>query len=524
MSEFYSESSLSLYPDTAPIYPISLNPLYEQNKKDNDRIRQEIQEWMFDYYSGEYSAMIMRLEAVMRIVLGADVVKTREWVYEFRNITKKMIDRMAVVYKEPAIREIEDEMDAEEQPTTEYLDYILPVDINSKDKRAHRYAKLFNTSLTQVYFNKETGKVDFRIEPPYLFKVEVDENNPYKAIKVSYDKYFTNTSGDDELYTVVWTAEEHYKEDQNGKKTKVGDNEDMVNPWRDEDGNGVLPFVELRLEEGEDFWGGGQCDIVNLNETMNFLLTFQVNDAVILGSTGTLLAVNLGLDKKVDQPEEAKKVRVGRRHPIVVDNVRPDMTTPSLQYVSTQPLIAEIQNTIDYRIKQLAVIKGLNPNTIISEIKDTSDAQKQMDSWEMLEVRRDDIDACRNYEMKRWEVIKAVNNTAYKDAELKSNFGLEQIPWDAELKVDFADIKIELTPEQLWADRKEREARNMNTPVDWLMEENTELTEEEAEEILQKNREKNSTNNRPVSRLESLLNRPAQSATEPLTNEGQVNE
>ena len=63
----------------------------------------------------------------------------------------------------------------------------------------------------------------------------------------------------------------------------------------------------------------------------------------------------------------------------------------------------------------------------------------------------------------------------------------------------------------------------MATPVDWLMEENTELTKEEAEEIIKQNREMNSTNNRPVSRLESLLNRPAQSATEQL-NQEQVNE
>ena len=460
MSEFYSDSFLATYPNTAPIYPISLNPLYEQSKKDNDRIRQEIQEWLYDYYSGEYSAMVQRLEAVMRIVLGADVVRTREWVYEFRNITKKMIDRMAVVYKEPAMRGIEDEMDQDNQPVTEYLDYILPVDINSKDKRAHRFSKLFNTSLTQVYFNKETGKVDFRIEPSYLFKVKVDENNPYKAIEVSYQKYFTNTSGDDELYTVVWTEEKHYKVDEAGKKSKVGDNEDLENPWRDEDGNGVLPFIELRLEEGEDYWGGGQCDVVNLNETTNFLLTFQVNDAVILGSSGTLLAVNLGLNKKADKPDEIQKVRVGRRHPIVVEDARvTDLAAPSLQYVSTQPLIAEIQNTIDYRIKQLAVIKGLNPNTIISEIKDTSDVQKQMDSWEMLEVRRDDIDACRNYEMNRWSVIKAVNNSAYLDESLRTKFSLEKIPWDTELKVDFADIKMELTPEQLWADRKETRSK-----------------------------------------------------------------
>lgn len=495
------------------IIPLSLTQAYDKNVRDMDEIRADIQEWLYDFYSGDYSQMIYWLEQDIIRVLGKEIVYDQEWLYDFVNVTKKMIDRMAVVYKEPAKRVIASEIDQDKKPVTDYLDYILPVDVNTKDKRAHRFGKLFNTSLTQVYFNRNTGKIDFSIEPSHKYRVEVSSDNPYEITKVEYRKYLKNTSGQDEYYTIVWTADEHYKIDQQGNRIPVGNNTDLVNPWRNENGDGVLPFPKLMIEQGEDIWGIGQNDLVNVNENVNFLLTFLINDSIVMGSGGNLIATNLNLTKKGEEVNGTVKPRSGRRHPYAVDNIKVDDAQPNMQYVSTEPLIAEIQNSIDYRIKQIAVIKGLNPNTIISEIKDTSDYQKMMDYMEMIEVRRDDVDPCRTYEMERWEIIKAVNNTAYQDPELKNKFKLQEIPWDAELKVDFADIKMELSPDQLWSDRAEREQRNMKTPIDWLMEENTELTKEEAEQILQQNKEINSTNSRKPSALETLLSKRQEAGT-----------
>ena len=500
----------------SPIIPLSLTQNYQKEQRDQDEIRQDIQEWQYDFYSGDYYGHIYWLEEDIKRILGNEIIDDNEWFYDFINLTKKFIDRMAIVYKQAPLRTIASEIDSNEKPITDYLDFILPNDINSKDKRTHRYSKLFNTVLPQVYFNKRTGKIDFQIEPSHKLIVKSEEDDYEYPIEVKYRKYFG-----DELYTVVWTPEEHYKADAQGIKSEIGDNNIMINPIKDKFGNGVLPFPVMRMEHGENFWGVGQCDIVNLNETVNFLKTFCMNDSIIMGSGGTLLGINLGDLKNMGEYSDLSgqmKIRTGRRHLLKVDNVKTDETQPSLQYIGTNPLIAEIQNYIDYEIKQLAVVKGLNPNTIISEIKDTSDAQKQMDAAEMIEVRQDDLDACRDFELQRFEIIKAVNNTAYKDRELRTKWGLKEIPWDAELKIDFADIKIEPSQDQLWNDRTEREKRNMATPIDWMMEENPELTQQEAENILQKNRELNSQNNRQPSRMESLINR-AKSAQN-LNNQG----
>lgn len=480
----------------------------KKQEAEQDAIRRDTQEWLYDYYTGDKFEIEEYLQNNIIRVLGSEIVNDNEWVYDFINITKKMIDRMAVIYLERPERYIASEAESEQTPKTDYLYEILPDNLNSIDKKAHRIAKLQNTSLTQVYFDKNTGKIGMRVESSHKYKLEVDENDPYLIKGVKYEKYFKNIEGIDELYTVVWTKDEHYKEDQDGNKSPVGDNEDMINPYKNGEGEGVLPFPELMISEGEDIWGTGQTDIVNVNEIINFLLTFLLNDSIILGSSGTLLAINLGLNQKglKENDVKEKKVRVGRRHPLQVENVRTEMQSPDLRYVSSEPLIAEIQNAIDYRIKQIAVLKGLNPNTILSTVKDTSDYQKMMDSLEQIEIRRDDIEPCRIYEKKRFEVIKAVNNAAYNDAELRSKFGLQQIDWDDELIVDFVEPEVELTLEQKWLDREKKLAMNLITPIDILMEENPDLDEQQAQQILDNNRNINSTNNRPLTRLEQLTN------------------
>ena len=491
------------------IQPLEL--LKTENEFLNDSIRISIQEKSYYYYTGDLTELKLYLDESIRKVLGQEVVNDREWLYEFLNISEKLINRTAIVYKDPAQRILLTKDGKESEDWTEYYTDILPENINTKNKKAHRYAKLFNTSLTQITFDKELGRTNHLIEPSCNYKVKVENNDYLKPEKIGYQKEIINLKNEREVVTVIWTSDEHYIIDSQGKKIAYGGNTDKKNPF------GVLPFPILRLNEGDSFWGVGAEDTINVNEIVNFLLTFLLNDNIILGTGGIPLFVNTNIAKQSEKKNEEKKPRLGRRHPIVVeDAMATDRMPPSVSFVSTNPMITEIQNSIDYRIKMIAVAKGLNPNTILSEIKDTSDYQKMMDAVEQLEVRRDDIEPCRDYEKQVFEITKIVNNKAYEDAELRNKFGLKIIPDDLKLKVDFADIKIELTPEQKWADRKERELRNMASAIDWLMEDNPDLTEDEAEEILSKNKEINQGvgSQRQPSFLETLN----------LTTEEQVNE
>lgn len=481
------------------IIQLTLGQAFKRNEAEQDSIRIDTQEWLYDYYKFSKSDIILYLEDCLIKVLGKDVVDNKEWIYSYINITKKIIDSLAVVYKEPAHRYTDDEK------INEYLDLILPPSINSIDKEAHRIAKLQNTSLTQIFFDKRKGKLGMNVEGSHKYKVKVDDDDNLELIK--YRKYFTNSKGEKELFDVVWTQDEHYKEDQLGNKYAVGNNEERINPFKDGNGAGVIPFAKLMLTKGEDYWGVGQCDLVNVNENINFLLTFLKNDSIILGSGGTTLITNCNLGKVADDNGGYERVRVGRRHPIQVDNVRTDMVAPRVEYISTQPLITEIQNAIDYEIKQIAILKGVNPNTIISQVKDTSDYQRMMDSVEQIEIRRDDIEPCREYESERWEIIKAVNNAAAKDSELKSKFKLMEIPFNLPLHVDFIETKAAVSMEARQKDWDWQLSKNLITIVNIAKELNPDLDEEELKTMIEENKQLNGSLTVQPTRLEALLNK-----------------
>ena len=474
--------------------------LYNQNKA---RVKE--QEKQHCYYVGNENKIKKYLNKALEITYATEDIE--EMQLNYVNLTKKCIDQMAVVYREPAdryferIEEIElqegeeEQTDEEAEEFTSYYWSILPEKINVIDKKAHRYAKLSNVSITLILIDKEKKKIKYIVEPAYKFNLEFDDNDPAKIVRMTYPKYYKNSKGEDEYYTIVWTANEHYKMDALGNRVAIYDNKGMINPYKE------IPIAITNFENGDGFWGEGQNDLINVNEQLNVLLTKLVSNDVIYGSEGTDLAINLGLDKKgtVDT-DGVRKVRRGRKHPIVVENVRSDIITPSLQHVSNVVDIQGVRDFIDWYIKYIASLKGLNPSAVLAQLKDTSDYQKIMDAVDQMEMRQDDLEFMRSYEKQRYEITKLVWNTHALE------LGMDEINDDGfEFKVDFAEIGIHETEVDKQSKRIFELTHNLSTPIDWMMEENPDLTREQAEKLILENRKFNSINNKPISRFESLL-------------------
>ena len=71
--------------------------LYNQNQK-----RIEEQEKQYAYYSGDSDKIRTYLSKALEITYDSDDIEDMQLNYV--NLTKKMIDQMAVVYRDPAIR------------------------------------------------------------------------------------------------------------------------------------------------------------------------------------------------------------------------------------------------------------------------------------------------------------------------------------------------------------------------------------------------------------------------------------
>ena len=441
--------------------------LYNQNEQ-----RVAEQEKQYAYYVGTKDKVEDYLQEALEITYDSEDVS--EMQFQYINLTKKMIDQMSVVYANPAARYLIDKKGNENKDATILYNSILPENINQIDKLNHRLAKLSNCSLTFVTVDKKKQLIKYVLNPIYKYQVEVDDDDIIG--RVLYQKYYKEDgSFKDELYVVVWTEKEHYLLDEFGQKKQVKDNGKNKNPYE------ILPYAVLKMTDGENFYGEGQNDLINVNEQINLLLTKLVNSDIILGTEGTTLGINLHLNKKGIEENGQRKIRTGRKHPLNIDDVREDMLAPSLQHITTDPHILEIRDFIDWYIKYIASMKGLNPSAVLAQLKDTSDYQKIMDAVDQMEMRKDDLEVCRTYEKERFEITRKVWNVHAQE------FGKALIPEELSLKVDFAEIEIHKTPADEQAEFEFELRYNLTTPAEFLMKRNPDLEIKEAQQIIDDN-------------------------------------
>lgn len=462
----------------------------------NDLTRADKQEKQYNYYIGNEDAILEYLDETLAISFSSESIA--DMIKHYINLVKKVIDQLSILYNKSASRTILIDGVPNEQLTNVY-NSVLPNNINSVDKLALRLAKLSNVSFTRVYFDKKYRKIAYRVEPAHKIRVVNDPVNVNRIDLLSYDYYIKDEKGEDEKITVVWTEEEHFRLDKNDNAIPVGDNFDMVNPYKDKYGNGVIPFAILRINESEDFWGEGQDDLVNFNEIINVMLTDLLNSGVILSSYGTPVAINMGLEYRTESGEFIqKKIKTGPKYPLVVENARStEMVSPSLEYIKPDSILNEIRDIIDWHIKLIAVTKGLNPNSLVMETKSTSGYSKIMDALEEIHIREDIIEQARTYEKERFEITKSVINA--HAAEIGFS-----IPDNAELKVNYSEVNIPKTVQELWLDREMNYKYNLQKPADWLMEDDKDLDVEDANYRIEQNSIINKSN--PINEFSQAQN------------------
>ena len=144
------------------------------------------------------------------------------------NVTKRIIDRISLVYMKP--------------PRRIYTKEETPLVFHHKDfkmQRAERMTNLLDGVLIKVcmrYNDKNEQKIEYDIIHDYEPMFGDDPLNP---IAFTYPIATKDTVVDDtaKLY-VYWDKDNTFTYDENGKIYTDEDNPDMINPY------GVLPFVE----------------------------------------------------------------------------------------------------------------------------------------------------------------------------------------------------------------------------------------------------------------------------------------
>ena len=403
-------------------------------KMENARQRRRYIYKLLDYYSGSNTAQY--------IADYFDADAFREIPLYEANFTKRFINKMSRIYTVGAQRSISDQYD------------ILARRKDSRMKHVERMTRLCGSIATQVIFRDDMEQPCFDYKPVYYFDVHMGEN-PFVPEAITYPilQSTDDVSYTDKLKYVYYDNEMYAVFDEDG-----------IILEEKEHGYGIIPFLFTHRENQIDsFFVDGADDIVGCNEQVNITMTelqlgmrFQMfGQPFVTGVFSDKGMKRTGSDQILDLPEGATFGIAAPEGDIqaVIESVKFQVD-----------LVA--QNNHLY--VQFAQDGGEVPSGIALKIKDL----------ERFEDYQDDLELWQLYERDLYEI-------EYNIAKFNG------ISLPRELKVDFNEPEYpKSVQDQILLDNHRLE-KNLITEAGLLVEQNKDLTIEEAESIVEANRQKN---------------------------------
>jgi len=376
-----------------------------------------------------------------------------EFQLSYTNIIPKIVRKLALLKKAPASISIPDH-DSE----TEAINKLLRgVGYHQFMTEVHQAATLHNTVMPGAVPDptNEYGVRLVLLRPSVTYVQP--KQNWYEA---EWLKYPTIRRVDfrEQIVWEYWSDEEHKYLQDNGA---VVTGEGVKDPMKGHPGEN--PFIPYRLEQHNDFWGEGMSDLVNANRILNFVLTAGLVENIIMAGFGQLLGVNLNLES----------LRLGPKHPVLVDDVGVDDKEPKLESIDLSTHADEIQGFVDWFHKLNGTLQGLPASSFASAEVAMSGYAKMLDSMELLERRESEIPVIEPQERRFLRKILTVANKKRQVLDPK---------WADDLDIEYAPVTFpEMHKEK--AEKWESRIRNkIATPVDWIMDIHKGMTRDEAKE------------------------------------------
>ena len=394
--------------------------------------RKEVRK-LLDYYTGTET------DKYIDDYFSADAF--REIPVYNANFTRRFVNKMSRIYTVGASRNVNEQYS------------VLSRKKDARMKHVERMTRLVGTIATQVIYREDLYCFDYR--PIYYFNAHFSENNPFIPTAITYPILFgvDDPSFTEKLQYAYWDANNyvHYDEDGN-----------IMNEY--EHGYGIIPFVFTHKEELIDsFFVEGSNDIMSCNEHVNITMTelqlgmrFQMfGQPFITGLNGDKKLERAGSDTILDLPEGAT---YGIASPEGDINAVIEAVKFQIDLVA--------QNNHLY--VQFAQDGGETPSGIALKIKDL----------ERFEDYQDDLELWKMYEDDFYQVEKAL--ASYNNIKLPE-----------ELSIDFNEPEYPKTVQDQVLLDNHRLENNLATQAQLLVEYNKDLSIEEAEAIVEGNKQKN---------------------------------
>ena len=387
-----------------------------------------------DYYKGDtnqYTSKYFSSTTLNKIVTGNI------------NITRRVIDRVSLVYMTPPIRTYTRE---------DVTDYFVGKEL--KMQRLERMTNLLDAILLKPCWRiKEdnTGCIEYDIITDYE---PIFGDDPLTPVAVIYPiaKKDTVLDSTPELYA-YWDSEHHFTFDNEGKQYTTDDNPDMLNPYS------RLPFVECFRDGKPEFSyldTNASNDLISTNLGIN-VAESNKNANVMFQSFGYLFVNGSGIDKDTMQIGQDKINYLG------VDG--------SISIVSPPNAIPALDESIQSSYKMLAQNYHLPINFVEGSTASSGVALK-LRNLELTDERKSDVTRWRDIEYELFDLERLI-------------IAVEQGQDAGDLEdVDFSESVEVLNDDEQRAKWDWELSKGLIDLADILMQQNPDLDRDEAEELL----------------------------------------
>ena len=361
------------------------------------------------------------------------------------NFTRKFINKISRIYSLGAKRNLVN-------LTGRYEELTPTKDVRMK--HSERMTRLLGTVANRVHWRD--GFFDYR--PIYYFEAYFDEN-PFVPSAVVYPLLNSTAalSNTENLQWEYWDSEKYGIMNEDGKMI-----EEIDNPY------GILPFVFTHREDQLDsFFVEGASDVVNCNEQVNIALT-EMNLGMRFNMFGQPWVTGLRADQSMLRAGSNTILDMG-------EDGAYNITSPSGN-------IEEAINNIKFQIELVASNNHLWIQWAESGGEVPSGISLMIKDMERKEDYYDDIALWRLYEQDFYNVERTI--AEYNGISLPEEFG-----------VDFEEVDYPKTvQDQILKDEFDIQ-NNLITRAKIMVRENKDLTEKQAQKLIDENRRVNEQEN-----------------------------
>lgn len=363
------------------------------------------------------------------------------------NFTRKFINKISRIYTLGANRSL-----GSESLNKKYEEIIE--NKNVRMKHSERMTRLLGTIANRVLWKEDKSQFDYR--PIYYFECYFDED-PFMPSAIIYplmNKVYDLSATGDSQYA-YWDKEKYAIINEDGSMIK-----EQANPY------GILPFVFTHREDQlDEFLVEGASDIINCNEQVNIALT-----EMQLGMRFNLFGQPWVRGVDSDQ----NLMRAG-------SNVILDMGEDgAFNIASPQGNIEEAIKNIKFQIELVATNNHLWIQWSEEGGEVPSGISLMVKDMERKEDYFDDIALWRMYEKDFYEIERVI-----------AEYNGISLPSSDKFRVDFEETEYPKTvQDQISKDTFDLE-HNLTTEAKIMVRDNKDLTVEEAQKIIDDNKESN---------------------------------